>query len=422
MTSSAPRLEPLSHDDTHTLTLTRSVSPGESLMGSIASLRSDMADSHRWKSSRWRHPLGIALLMGTVCLWTLSNFLASTIFADDTYSKPFFVTYVNSSFFVVPLIPCLMRIWRTRPHEIADLMDYLRRRSRQYAPLATSEDDSKPPSPLLGPQYPHSSQKLSLHETLEIALPFGFLWFFANWSSVACFAYTTVGSATILTSTSSIWTLILGAFLKVEHFTVRKLVGVLASLAGVILISTLDFSAGDDKDRGSFPHKTAKEIAAGDALAFASSVIYGLYIVVLKRRIGDESRVNMPLFFGLVGLLNLLLMWPAFFFLHILGIETFALPPSMRVITIIAVNSTSSLVSDYCWAFAMLLTSPLVVTVGLSLTIPLSLVGQMVLSGTYSGWAYWLGAVVVVGSFVFVNHEEKKDEEVEHSQILQADA
>jgi solute carrier family 35 protein F5 len=59
----------------------------------------------------------------------------------------------------------------------------------------------------------------------------------------------------------------------------------------------------------------------------------------------------------------------------------------------------------------MLLTSPLVVTVGLSMTIPLSLIGQMLIHGQYSGVVYWVGATVVLLSFVFINREEVKDEE-----------
>lgn len=53
----------------------------------------------------------------------------------------------------------------------------------------------------------------------------------------------------------------------------------------------------------------------------------------------------------------------------------------------------------------MLLTTPLVVTVGLSLTIPLSLVGQMVLQAYYASPLYWVGATVVFLSFMVVNHE-----------------
>lgn len=63
--------------------------------------------------------------------------------------------------------------------------------------------------------------------------------------------------------------------------------------------------------------------------------------------------------------------------------------------------------SDYAWAYAMLLTTPLVVTVGISLSIPLSLIGQMIISNQYSSAIYWLGALIVFASFVFINHESK---------------
>lgn len=61
------------------------------------------------------------------------------------------------------------------------------------------------------------------------------------------------------------------------------------------------------------------------------------------------------------------------------------------------------------WAYAMLLTTPLVVTVGISLTIPLSLVGEMIQYSQYSSWVYWVGAGIVLLSFVFVNHESHEE-------------
>lgn len=59
----------------------------------------------------------------------------------------------------------------------------------------------------------------------------------------------------------------------------------------------------------------------------------------------------------------------------------------------------------------MLLTTPLVVTVGLSLTIPLSLVGQIILQSQYASPLYWVGATIVFLSFLVVNHESKTQEE-----------
>ena len=132
--------------------------------------------------------------------------------------------------------------------------------------------------------------------------------------------------------------MLLGAFIKVEKFTLKKLVGVLTSLAGVALISSVDLSGDNDENRGTFPHKSQRQLAIGDAIALASAVIYGLYTVIMKKRIGDESRVSMPLFFGFVGLFNMFFLWPGFFVLHFTGVERFQLPPTRRILAIVLVS------------------------------------------------------------------------------------
>ena len=145
-----------------------------------------------------------------------------------------------------------------------------------------------------------------------------------------------------------VWTLGFGTLLKVEKFTVRKLIGVLASLAGIILISSIDVSGDQDKNRGSFPHKSHKQIAIGDILALTSAVMYGIYTTVMKKRIGDESRADMFLFFGFVGLFNIITLLPGFFVVHFTGIETFELPPTRRILVIVMVRMVDSpLVQTY---------------------------------------------------------------------------
>ena len=59
----------------------------------------------------------------------------------------------------------------------------------------------------------------------------------------------------------------------------------------------------------------------------------------MKKRIDDESRVNMLLFFGFVGAINTIILWPGFFFLHFTAIEVFELPPNGRIWTIIIVGA-----------------------------------------------------------------------------------
>lgn len=462
-----------------------SLSAGAYLSSSIGSLRSDaptsstsglesLAASFGFAGVA-RRTLGISLLLVTVFLWTLSNFLASYIFSDHTYDKPFFVVYINTSIFALSLVPMFVRYVMTHGIEGVrmEIREFLQNRKGDgYTTVAKrsrggsllgrpnakvsdeeehgllngglDEDDedehgeenissSSSTFEISDPPSASGGEKLSLRETTMLSLEFCMLWFCANYFASACLEYTSVGSVTIITSTSSVWTLVFCAVMRVENFSVRKLIGVLASLSGVVLISTVDLSGKSDEDRGNFPHKSQTSIAIGDGMAFFSAVVYGLYVTVMKRRVGDEDRVNMPLFFGLVGLFNLVLLWPGFFILHWTGIEPFALPPTGKVWSIIIVsdntlsvpkpntrvlicitsqlNSISSFISDMSWAYAMLLTTPLVVTVGLSLTIPLSLIGEMIQYSQYSSWIYWVGAAIVLVSFLFINQESTEVDE-----------
>ncbi|KAF2762822.1 hypothetical protein EJ05DRAFT_459628 [Pseudovirgaria hyperparasitica] len=403
-----------------------------------------------WKSAKWRHTLGIACLMTTVVLWTTSNFLASTIFADDTYSKPYFVTYINTSFFIFPIVPMIIKHWWKERGQNSSWRDLLKRRVGKYSLLTQEEEEeaflkrgerrestsgSSATTQMLMSEDIANSQELSsasnksegahsgddvftVFDTLRLSIEFCIPWFLANYFTAACLEYTTVASSTIVASTSSIWTLLIGSALGVERFTVRKMLGVLASLAGVALISLVDMTGDNDENRGDFPHKSHREIITGDSMAFISALLYAGYTIMMKKRIGDESRVNMMLFFGFIGIFNVIALWPGFVLLHITGVETFELPPTQWVLTIVMINSASSLVADITWAFAMLLTSPLVVTVGLSMTIPLSLVGQMWLDSQYAAPLYWVGACIVFFSFIFINREENREEGVSGQTII----
>ncbi|RYP24461.1 hypothetical protein DL765_000481 [Monosporascus sp. GIB2] len=432
--STIPTPEVLSPTDAPRRRLSEPVAPSEDLSASFLSGKRrapSPGSGSRRKLGAWglaRRTLGIALLLLTVFLWTLSNFLASYIFSDHTYDKPFFVVYVNTSIFAISMIPIsvkhilesggfwnvkniALKAWRGRGLHGAGRMKITEDGEELSAGERLLVDDEGSFEALDVPKPP-STDRLDLRETARLSLEFCMLWFFANYFASACLEYTSVGSVTILTSTSSVWTLIFCAVMKIERFSIRKLVGVLASLTGIVLISMVDLSGEDnDDDRGNFPHKSQQQIAIGDAMALISAVVYGLYVVVMKQRVGNEDRVNMPLFFGLVGIFNIVFLWPLFFILHWTGIEPFEMPPTGKVWFIIMVNSISSFISDMSWAYAMLLTTPLVVTVGLSLTIPLSLIGEMIQYEQYSSFVYWIGAFIVLLSFIFINHESHEEDE-----------
>lgn len=162
----------------------------------------------------------------------------------------------------------------------------------------------------------------------------------------------------------------------------------------------------------------------GDALALFSALFYALYVVFLKVRIGAEERVDMQLFFGFIGLFTLALYWPFGLALHAAGLERLSLPHGRREIASVLVNVRCSpspppcappaderaqcsitFASDYLFLRAMLKTTPLVVTIGLSMTIPAALAGDAFLGRPAAVQALLGGALVLVG-FVVVGWDD----------------
>lgn len=279
---------------------------------------------------------------------------------------------MNTGTFALYLVPTVIKLVNRRYH--------------QYTPLESQS--------LTG--------EFTVKETAVLSSQFCILWFLSNLLNNASYFYTSVVSATIISCTSSFFTLIIGSAFKVETFTSRKLFSLLVSFAGVILISRADDT--DDELR-----EDAQNPLLGNLFALGSACLYGVYTTMLKVKIGDESRINTRLFFGFVGLFNILALWPFLLILDRLNIEKLGLPTNAFSWSLLLINSAATLTSDFCWVLAMLMTSPLVVTVGLSATIPLSMIGDMMLHHRYSSFWYYIGAAMVCWSFFVINRESEED-------------
>jgi len=158
----------------------------------------------------------------------------------------------------------------------------------------------------------------------------------ANYFQSYCLKWTSVASATILSSTSSIFTLVFSALLRIERFTWTKFLAVMLSLAGVSLISSVDLSPSSAPSLTA-ENKTPGQILLGDLMALMGAFSYGVYTILLKVRIGHESRISMTRFFGFVGLFNFLGLWPGIIILHYAGVEEFEVPPDARIWWVVVV-------------------------------------------------------------------------------------
>lgn len=349
--------------------------------------------SHR----RQRWTLGLVMLAVVVFLWVFSSFLISEIFEKDLYRKPFFITYINTATFIFYLIPYLKKVIKA----------YIENGTIEYKEIEADFIDSSDEELALNTDSDYNP-KLTLSETIKLSAQFCVVWYLANLATNASLSYTSVGSQTILSSTSSFFTLLIGALAKTESFSGVKIFGLVLSFLGVIIITKSDSdTVSSDVER------TPMSILLGNSLALAGALLYGVYATLLKYRIKNESRINMKVFFGFVGVFNLFFLWPSLIIFHFTGVEKFELPSGTFVLSIILINCLITFISDFCWVKAMLLTSPLIVTVGLSTTIPFAMIGDIIFKGEKITILYVIAASMICISFLVINRDAENEKHIE---------
>ncbi|KAE8221905.1 hypothetical protein CF319_g4812 [Tilletia indica] len=276
---------------------------------------------------------------------------------------------------------------------------------------------------------------LTLRETAVLAGQFTIVWFIANWSLNAGLGLTSVASGTTLSSASGFFTLGLGALLGVERFSFSRLGAVTISFIGVVLVSRADAVSSSETLVTNSAALSARAVVSsmdlrasvpinaplGDFLAIVSAFSYAVYVTLLKLKIGSEDRISMPLFFGFVGAINIICLWPFGLILHFVGFERFEWPSDTLTWMGVFVNMSITFISDFAYLLAMLKSSPLVATVGLSLTIPLALAGDVMRGSHSGGWLASVGSIMVLFSFVAIglaDLEMAKEEEGEDEVIV----
>lgn len=363
--------------------------------------------------------LGLINLAAVVIFWVLSSFLVNAVVEGDTYRKPFLITYINTSCFCFYLIPylrieklSLTQFWDKflEEYRYSKLVDKTEQPLiRNYGSGDSLNDLEDQTLEVSDSSIPQEDLNVNIYETAKLSFQFIVLWFSANFVTNASLSYTSVASQTILSSTSSFFTLIIGFMAAVERINQNKIMGILLSFAGVMIVTKADTDENNPNN-----DKSAWIIFWGNILALSGALLYGVYTILLKLKITvpnskKERNLNTHLFFGFVGLFCLVFLWPLLIALHYLEIEKFEAPPTSSVTWLIVSNAAITFVSDFCWCNAVLLTSPLTVTVGLSMTIPLAMVGDWVFKEFELNMLYIFGASIVTIGFLIINRDEEED-------------
>ncbi|KAE9125497.1 hypothetical protein PF010_g5607 [Phytophthora fragariae] len=382
----------LSTSPTATTSSDDEASERDALMGSDALLVG--AASHSGAHQKPRHQrssfdwlLGVTFLLIVALIWTFASVLVQYIFHNLSFQGPFFLTYVGISLFSVNL-----------PLWYASQVAWPRAR----AWLRGLPTDGKLSH---GELLRRSGKQASYSHIFRISAIISPLWFVANFTYNMSLNLTSVSSSTIVSSTSTVFTFLLSVVLLKEPFVWLKLAGVILCMAGNISTIFNDEGADDRADH-----------VVGDLVALFAAFMYGVYTTAIRRLIPDDESVSISLFFGFIGVINMVCLLPFVLTFHYTAVESLS-GLTLEILLLIGVKGLfDNVLSDYLWARAVLLTSPTVATVGLSLTVPLAIVADFWFHGMLPTHVTLLASALVISGFVLINVGTKQNQHEYHPQ------
>ncbi|PVD39302.1 hypothetical protein C0Q70_01931 [Pomacea canaliculata] len=401
--------------------------------------------------------VGVLLLIFVDFIWVASSELTEYIFKDANYKKPFFTTYLKTVMFSMYLLGFIFwGPWREQCRRVRDRkvtqdalsvspsaepeshisdpifvpikfdshnsgtesddagnggsgksvrfsnLSEVRQLSEEHAEEALLSRLSYQAFLRAEEERTHIGSKLTVKQVARLAFIFCIVWFFANYTYQMALLDTEAGIVNVLASTSGLFTLICAAIYpssQVDRFTLSKLVAVLISVGGVVMVCMADLKLED-------------EVPAGALWGLGSAMLYAFYLVMVRRRVKHEEQMDIPMFFGFVGLWCALVLWPGFFILHYSQAEEFQLPDKKQWLLILTNGLVGTVLSEFLWLWGCFLTSSLVATLSLSLTIPLSMIADVVVEGKNFSILFYLGTIPVFVAFIavaFLTHWETWD-------------
>eukprot|EP01088_Endostelium_zonatum_P019277 TRINITY_DN6584_c0_g1_i1.p1 TRINITY_DN6584_c0_g1~~TRINITY_DN6584_c0_g1_i1.p1 ORF type:complete len:421 (-),score=66.98 TRINITY_DN6584_c0_g1_i1:68-1330(-) len=393
--------------------------------------------------------VALVILLFLVLTWiVMAELIQSIQKQGDSYNKPYFLSYTVHSSYTIFLI-----VWF-----FFNIIRHQSNRERKTLRNLDASSQSQILSTLLPPS------KITKFKSLFVkGMIFGVLSFIVVYTWYLSLQYTIVSINTAIYNSACAFVFLFSiVFLSQKRVQFSKTllfkgVSVLICLGGIvfIMIASLVFEKDSNSHSSASPaSEDAFHKILGYVLVLLSTILFALYEVLFKKyvetshdhnhnkalgvvvnqaaehedvlivkrkeeeKLGWRDEVeNAVIFLGLVGLSTLLLTWPGIIVVDVIGIEKFEVPHKQAVIEILLQGLMDS-VYNILLLVGILFSSPLFISVGSLLTIPVSVVADYLLHDKLlHGWSNFLGILLIIIGFLGLNLLElfgkKEDDEDE---------
>eukprot|EP00898_Chlorokybus_atmophyticus_P006109 jgi/Chlat1/649/Chrsp103S00008 len=331
---------------------------------------------------------GLLFILLVALIWVAASFVVKDVEAQGV--PAFVVTYICNALFIIYLPLHEASKW-LRKKKIGRLR-------RRHGLFAIDEGDGVEREAILSPEDSFSMRSPVLTSSgVNGGSPHGARRFHQ---------YRDTALLAVFFCPLCLFTYFLSVLLLSEPFAWGKLVSVFGCVLGTAFVAVADKKEGEE----------AHNTLAGDMLCLASAFVYACYTTYLRRNLPEDGNTSMTLFFGFVGLFNAVLLLPVLLTQCALGVSGLAaLTPKLSMLIIVK-GLADNVLSDYLWARAVLLTSPTVATVGMSIQIPIAVARDTLLGQIRLSFFLIVGGVIMVLGFVGLNWETSKQSPVGQDQ------
>ena len=370
------------------------------------------------KSSRKNFALGILFLIICVIIWSGTSIATQYLYSGDSFESPYFITYIAN--FTLSLQFILYRFRKIKnkpPFKHNQQQEQQQQQDQNYIDTVERNiyddvdlnddcnkrllDSTEKIAALAEGINVNIDNSYSHLDIIKAALLLAPMWFLSNVTWNYALRMTSNSSCTIINNLAASFTLIFSSTLGLEKITLGKVMGLLLCFGGAVCVGF-----EDESNNNSDLQKTK---FWGDIIAFISAAIYGMYITCIRLKVPEDtdpqdSGLSMQLLFGYIGIINIAALFPlslAFILINFDGVDSI----TIGIIAFIFINTSfDNLLADFLWGRSTLLTSPTIATLGMSLTIPLAMISDMILGKSDASGKKWsiFGAILVVAGFILV--------------------